>query len=82
MPITTLLLLILALIVALSFTVFQYFLFEKPRVKITIVLAFLRFLSVFSILILIINPKIKNQSTENEKPILNVLVDNSSSLND
>ncbi len=42
--------------------------------------SFLRFLSVFALLLLIINPKFKQKSYYTEKPILTIAVDNSSSV--
>ncbi|KAB8153537.1 VWA domain-containing protein [Kordia sp. TARA_039_SRF] len=42
--------------------------------------SFLRFLSVFALLLLIINPKFKQTSYYTEKPILTIAVDNSSSI--
>ena len=42
--------------------------------------SFLRFLSVFALLLLLINPKFKQKSYFTEKPVLTIAVDNSSSL--
>ncbi|MBC8754946.1 VWA domain-containing protein [Kordia sp. YSTF-M3] len=42
--------------------------------------SFLRFLSLFALLLLIINPKFKQKSYYEEKPILTIAVDNSSSV--
>ncbi|EDP95840.1 VWA domain-containing protein [Kordia algicida OT-1] len=42
--------------------------------------SFLRFLSVFALLLLIINPKFKQKSYYTEKPVLTIAVDNSSSV--
>lgn len=42
--------------------------------------SFLRFLSIFALLLLIINPKFKQKSYYSEKPILTIAVDNSSSV--
>ena len=75
----TLVYIILALLVSLGVGFFQYFFKVKKTPKITVLLFFLRVLSVFLILLLLINPKIELTTTKNVKPSLSVLVDNSSS---
>ena len=54
----------------------------KPKHKNTrnILLAVLRFLAVFTLLLLLINPKLKSQQLIEILPTLNVVVDNSSSI--
>ncbi|MET2984969.1 VWA domain-containing protein [Aureibaculum conchae] len=74
------LLIILAAIIALMMAFFQYYYKNKSRTKVNILLTFLRFFSIFSLLVLLINPKIKSTITEDVKPQLNVLVDNSTSV--
>ncbi|NNC70329.1 MAG: VWA domain-containing protein [Flavobacteriaceae bacterium] len=76
----TYLLILLAAAVALAIAVFQYFYKQKGRSKIHIFLAFLRFLSLFLIFLLLINPTIENKIVETEKPRLAIAVDNSSSI--
>ena len=76
----TVLFLILAVIIAILMTYFQYFYKTKDKSKTNLFLSILRFLSILSILILLINPKIKSTEFEEIKPQLNVLVDNSSSI--
>jgi hypothetical protein len=45
-----------------------------------VLFSFLRFLSVFALLLLLINPTFKQKSYYNEQPILTIAVDNSSSV--
>ncbi len=70
---------ILALLVSVGIGFFQYFFKAKKTSRVTIILFFLRVLSVFLILLLLINPKIELTTTQNIKPSLSILVDNSSS---
>ena len=58
---------------------FQYFYKIKYR-KTVLILAFLRFLTIFTLLLLLINPKIQNKYFETIKPKLLVAIDNSSSI--
>lgn len=77
----TLLLLILAAIIALLVSVFQYVYKNKSTSKKQGVLfAFLRFVSIFSVLLLLINPTINKLSPFVEKPNLVLAIDNSSSV--
>jgi hypothetical protein len=64
----------------LAIALLQYFYKSKSRSKGIILLAFLRFLGVFGILLLLINPKIESQVLETVKPKLVVVIDNSSSI--
>lgn len=75
----TVLYIIIAAITALFLALFQYIYKSKKR-KLNKVFAFLRFLSVFGILLLIINPKIEQKSVFNVKPSLAIVVDNSESV--
>jgi hypothetical protein len=77
---TTVLYIILAAIVALAFAVFHYFYKSNSKSKVTILLASLRFLGIFSMLLLVINPKIETAILETVKPSLLVTIDNSSSI--
>lgn len=70
----------LAAIVAILVTLYQYFFRRKRQGKLYVFLAFLRFLGVFGILLLLINPQIVTTTFAVEKPILNVLVDNTTSV--
>ncbi len=76
----TVFLFLLALLIAFLFVYFQYFYKEKRHTS-SFILAILRFLSVFSILLLLINPKFIKNNFETIKPKLLVAVDNSSSIN-
>ncbi len=80
MQIQTLLLLILAALVAFAIVGFQYFYKSKKSDKTTIYLAFFRFLAIFGIFVLLINPKFTKNNITIEKSNLLVLVDNSSSV--
>ena len=70
---------ILALVIAVLLVYFQYF-YKIINHKNVLILAFLRFLTVFLLLLLLINPKIQNKYFETIKPKLLVAVDNSSSI--
>jgi len=76
----TILLSIGAAILALGIALFQYAYKSKRPLKKNILFACLRFLSIFGLLLLLINPKFKQQSYYLEKPVLAVAVDNSSSI--
>jgi len=77
---TTVLYIILAAIIALIVAVFHYFYKTNSKSKITVLLAFFRFLGFFSMLILLINPKIETVFLETVKPSLSIAIDNSSSI--
>lgn len=76
----TVLFIILAAILALLIVLFQYYFKAKKKGKLTFLLAFLRFLGVFAVLVLLINPKFSKTSYTLEKPNLAIVVDNSSSV--
>jgi len=76
----TILLIFLAVVIASFISYFQYYFRAKKRTRETAFLASLRGLSVLTLLILLINPKIKTLQLVEEKPILNVAVDNSTSI--
>lgn len=80
MSIQTVLLLIAAAIISLLIASFQYFFKAKRRSSKTVLFAFLRFLSVFTLLILLINPKLTITKTTVEKPDLVLLADQSASI--
>jgi hypothetical protein len=79
---STLLLIILSVIIAGGLSYFQYFYKAKSKSKLTKLLAFLRFLSVFGLLLLLINPILSRSSFETIKTPLPIVVDNSSSIVD
>lgn len=80
MTTSTVLLLILSAIVALGLSFYQYLFKAKKGSRVLYFLAFLRFITIFSILLLLINPIITSRDFETEKTPLPVLVDNSQSI--
>lgn len=80
MTTNTVLLVILSLLVAGGLSFFQYYYKAKSKSKLILFLAFLRFTSIFGVLLLLINPIISRKSTEIVKPPLSIVVDNSSSV--
>ncbi len=74
------LLVIAITIIALLVTLFQYFFKAKRTSKKTVLFAFLRFLGIVTILLLLVNPQIKVTTSKQEKPQLTVLVDHSKSI--
>ena len=80
MDTTTYLYILLAAIVSLTIAVFQYMYKVKNHSKSNILLSFLRFLTLFGLLLLLINPKISSNILEVVKPKLMVAIDNSSSI--
>ncbi|OBX24800.1 hypothetical protein LX77_01037 [Gelidibacter algens] len=77
----TVLYIILAGIIALSLALFQYVYRSKKRTKVTILLAFFRFVTLFSVMLLLINPKFDQMTYVDEKPTLLIALDNSESIN-
>jgi energy-coupling factor transporter transmembrane protein EcfT len=75
-----LLLIILAVFVALFIAVFQYLWKNTARSQLDYWLSFFRFLTIFLILLLLINPSFKKNNIEIIKPNLLVAVDNSKSI--
>ncbi|KAA1242758.1 VWA domain-containing protein [Aquimarina sp. RZ0] len=73
-------LIIAAGIIALIIALFQYIYKAKNRTKKNLFFAFLRFLSVFALLLLLINPSFRKNTYFIEKPVLAITVDNSSSI--
>ena len=80
MQTTTILLVILAAIVALGLVLFQYNYKTKKRGKLSLLLSFLRFIGLFGIFLLLINPKFSKNEYILEKANFIVLTDNSSSV--
>lgn len=76
----TLLYIILSGIIALLVALFQYKYKSKHKGNLSLVFTFLRFLSVFAILLLLINPKFNQVKVYTEKPSLILAVDNSNSI--
>lgn len=82
MTTNTILLLLLSLIIAGGFSFFQYYYKVKTNSKVNLVLAFLRFVSIFCLLLLLVNPIISRNTFEIIKTPLVLVVDNSSSIID
>ena len=78
----TVLYIIIAAIATLGIVVFQYLYKQKAKSKINLLLAFLRFIGVFGLLLLLINPKFSQKTYTLEKPNLVILADNSSSISE
>jgi len=80
MTTTSILLLLFSLLIAGGLSYFQYFYKAKNKSKVGWFLAFLRFLSIFGILLLLINPTLTKNTLETVKTPLPIVVDNSSSV--
>lgn len=80
MTTNTILFIILSVLIAGGLSFFQYFFRSKNRSRTHLLLAFLRFFSIFGILLLLINPKITTSTFEIAKTPLPIVVDNSSSI--
>ncbi|CAM4028431.1 hypothetical protein FLSI110296_10095 [Flavobacterium sinopsychrotolerans] len=80
MTTNTLLLLLLSLLIASGLSFFHYIYKAKNKSKVGWFLAFLRFLSIFGILLLLINPIVTKNTLETVKTPLPIVVDNSSSI--
>lgn len=80
MAIQTIIYIISAGFIALLLALFQYKIKTKSASRLNALFAFLRFCTIFLILLLLINPKIEQVKVYNEKPNLVVAVDNSSSI--
>jgi len=78
----TILYIVIASIIALAASLFMYGYKTKYTGALKWIFGILRFLTLFGILLLLINPKFKNESYTVEKPKLPVLVDNSVSVNE
>ena len=82
MTTNTILLLLISLLIAGGLSFFQYYYRAKTKSKVNLVLAFLRFLSIFGVLLLLINPIMSRKTLETIKTPLPIVVDNSSSIVD
>ena len=80
MTTNTILLIILSLVIAAGLSYFQYYFKAKSNSKMNLLLAFLRFLGIFGLLLLLINPIITSNTIVLEKPVLAVVADNSNSI--
>ena len=82
MTTSTILLLLLSVIIAAGLSFYQYLYKVKNQSKLYWFLAFLRFISLFSIFLLLINPIISRKITEIKKTPLPLVVDNSKSISE
>ncbi len=82
MTTNTVLLMLLSLIVAGGLSFYQYLYKANNKSKVSLLLASLRFISVFGILLLLINPIISRKTFEVQKTPLPIVIDNSSSIVD
>ena len=80
MTTSTILLLLLSVIIAAGLSFYQYVYKVKNQSKLYWFLAFLRFISLFSIFLLLINPIISRKITEIKKTPLPIVIDNSKSI--
>ncbi|HET8803144.1 MAG TPA: VWA domain-containing protein, partial [Aequorivita sp.] len=76
----TILYIILAGVLSIALAVFMYGYKSKQTGALRWVFGALRFITLFSILLLLINPKFKSETYTIEKPKLPILVDNSASV--
>ena len=75
----TILFIIVSGIIALLVALFQYF-HKSNRNKLNVFLALLRFFTIFSVLLLLVNPEIEKKTVFTEKPNLVVALDNTESV--
>lgn len=76
----TLLYIIIAGILALLVAILQYYKISKSMSKLNMLFTFLRFITFFSALLLIINPQFEQVTLSTEKPNLVISIDNTSSI--
>ena len=82
MTTSTILLLILSVIIAAGLSFYHYLYKVKNQTKVYWFLAFLRFISLFSIFLLLINPIISRKINEIKKTPLPIVIDNSRSISE
>lgn len=80
MQIETLLLIVLSGVLALFLALFQYKYKSKYKGKLSLWFVFLRFISLFCIFLLLVNPKFSQIQLFTEKPSLAIVIDNSNSI--
>ena len=80
MTASTIVLVIVSAFAALGLSFYQYLFKAKKRSRLFFFLAFLRFITLFSVFLLLINPVITRKELETVKTPLPVLVDNSQSI--
>jgi hypothetical protein len=82
MTTTTILLLLISILIAAGLSFYQYFYKVKTKSRVTLLLAFLRFFTVFGLLLLLINPILSRKTVEISKTPLPIVIDNSASIKD
>ncbi len=80
MTTATIFYIIIAGVISIALAIFMYGYKSKQKGVLGWIFGMLRFITIFSILLLIINPKFKSESYTIEKPKLPVLIDNSASV--
>lgn len=80
MTTSTILLLLLSVLIAAGLSFYHYLYKANYKSKLHLFLAFLRFVSLFSIFVLLINPIISRKTFETTKTPLPIVVDNSQSI--
>jgi len=80
MQIQTVFLILLAAILALVLVIYQYYYKSKGKGFLSVSLSFLRFIALFCVFLLLINPKITKDQYSLEKTNLIILSDNTSSI--
>ncbi|AWH85711.1 hypothetical protein HYN59_11595 [Flavobacterium album] len=80
MTASTVLWLLLSLLAAFALSFYQYLFKAKKRSRLHIFLAFLRFVTLFSVFVLLINPVITRKDLETVKTPLPIVLDNSQSI--
>ncbi|MEP0134232.1 MAG: vWA domain-containing protein [Eudoraea sp.] len=80
MQLQTVFLILFAAILAFGLVIFQYYYKSKSKGFLYIGLSFLRFIALFCVFLLLINPKISKEQYSLEKANLIILADNSSSI--
>jgi hypothetical protein len=79
---TTIFLLILSVVIAGSLSFYQYLYKVKNKSKLNLFLTFLRFVSYFTVFLLLINPIISRKTLETSKTPLPIFFDNSQSISE
>ena len=82
MTTSTILLLFLSVIISAGLSFYHYLYQVKNQSKLNWLLTFLRFISLFSIFLLLINPVISRKITEISKTPLPIVIDNSKSISE
>ena len=82
MTTNTVLLILLSIGIAFALSFYQYYYKVKSKSKVTLLLAFLRFFSIFGLFLLLINPIISRKTVETIKTPLPIIIDNSASISD